>query len=94
VRVPSAPPPAPNPPPVAAEPPAAAPSNQAVVVVKHGDTLSKLSKEVYGAASSETFDEVQRSNPAITNVNKVFIGQVIAFPTLPGGKPTQQEAHK
>jgi general secretion pathway protein A len=99
VRVPAAPPP-PSPPPVTAQapaaepPPAATEHRPAVMVVKAGDTLSKLSKEIYGAATSDTIGEVQRNNPAITNVNKVFIGQVITFPTLPGAKPVQQEAHQ
>ena len=96
VRVPSSPPTAE---PAALVAPAAsvAPAetqHRAVVVVKRGDTLSKLSKEIYGAATSDTLGEVQRTNPAITNVNKVFVGEVIAFPALPGGKPAQQEAHQ
>lgn len=66
--------------------------NRRSVVVKAGDTLSKLSHDVYGLANSDLFGLLQHANPAITDIDRVYVGQVIAFPSLSDAKPGEQEA--
>jgi len=79
--------PAPAQPPVATRPgrpSPAAPVDQHSVVVQKGDTLSKVSMQLFGTVSSATLDALRRHNPSITDPNKVFIGQVIAVPKADG----------
>ena len=85
-----APPPAATPSP----PPAAAPSSPGprakytVLVVKRGQTLSELVRNVYGPTTKEVVDGsavdlVKQHNPSITNTNLILAGSVIRFPELP-----------
>ncbi len=67
-------------------------ANRRSLVVKPGDTLSKLSLAVYGTADTTVLGQLQRANPTITDIDQLYVGQVIAFPPLPGEKPDEQEA--
>jgi general secretion pathway protein A len=72
--------------------PASGNPNSRTIVVKHGDTLFKLSLDVYGTANGDLFGLLQHANPAITDIDRLYVGQVIAFPSLPDNRPTEQEA--
>lgn len=78
------------PPPKPSEPPNTAPSRS--VTVKQGDTLSKLSFDIYGTADSLILGRLQQANPGLTNINRLYIGQVIAFPTLTPEQSTDQRS--
>ncbi len=59
-------------------------------VVKQGETLSDLIREVYGislkAALKPSLDDlVRQHNPAIVDPNLIQAGSVIRFPELPEG---------
>ncbi len=49
-------------------------------VVERGDTLSRLVLEKYGFVDNELLQKVKRLNPAIKDVNKIYIGDTIVFP--------------
>ena len=49
-------------------------------VVKRGDTLAKLIKEVYGRVSPRLIREVKEANPQIDNENLIVEGGSIIFP--------------
>ena len=51
-------------------------------IMKKGDTLAELMKEVYGLASPETLRFVLSHNQHIINVRKIYPGQQIQFPPL------------
>ena len=75
--------------PGAAEPKAAA--SYKTRVVKRGETLSVLIREVYGvspksALEPSLIDLVKQHNPAITDSNLILEGSVIRFPELPKEK--------
>lgn len=72
--------------------PASGNPNSRTIVVKHGDTLFKLSLDIYGTANGDVFGLLQHANPAITDIDRLYVGQVIAFPSLPDNRPTEQEA--
>ena len=49
--------------------------------VKSGDTLSKISKEVYGDAMK--YDAIFEANkPMLTHPDKIYPGQILRIPTL------------
>lgn len=80
---------APTEPPAPAVPPPAPRGKYTVVVVKRGQTLSELVREVYGPTAKEVVDGsaielVKRHNPGITNTNLILAGSVIRFPDLSG----------
>ena len=57
-------------------------------VVKEGETLSDLIREVYGispkaALEASLVERVKQHNPAITDSNLIIAGSVIQFPDLP-----------
>jgi general secretion pathway protein A len=59
-----------------------------VLVVKHGQTLSELVRNVYGATAKEVLDGsaielVRQANPGITNTDLILAGSTIRFPELP-----------
>lgn len=74
--------PAPPPPPVPAPHPANGGGPGHSVVVKPGDTLSKLSLDVYGRAGSDVLVRLRQANPDITDIDRLYVGQIIAFPSL------------
>jgi peptidoglycan endopeptidase LytE len=45
---------------------------QQTYIVKRGDTLSKIAK-----ANRTTVKKIQALNPAITNPNRIYVGQTI-----------------
>ncbi len=60
-------------------------------VVKRGETLSDLIREVYGISTKAAFgpsliDLVKQDNPAIIDPNLILAGSVIRFPELPKEK--------
>ncbi len=64
-----------------ASPPQQEPSRPARwVVAKKGDTLSKLAVDVYGRVDEKILTVVQKSNPSISNIHWIAIGQEIYFP--------------
>ena len=52
------------------------------MVVKHGDYLSSLAKEVYGTVDDEIIAILRQANPQLSNVNVIRPGQRIHFPDL------------
>lgn len=52
------------------------------VVVKAGDSLSKMALEVYGRADEKTLALLQKNNPGIADPDLISIGQEIFFPPL------------
>jgi YVTN family beta-propeller protein len=54
---------------------------QIIVVVKR-DTLWKISMDNYGVANSNIFKAIQDMNPAIKDINKIYVGQEIKLPAM------------
>jgi nucleoid-associated protein YgaU len=52
------------------------------VVVKAGDSLSKMALEVYGRADEKTLALLLKNNPGIADPDLISIGQEIYFPPL------------
>ncbi len=52
------------------------------VIVKKGDTLSKLAMAVYGQANEDNVKLVHKHNPQIEDINWIQVGQKIIFPPL------------
>jgi general secretion pathway protein A len=57
-------------------------------IVQKGDTLSKLILAKYGSFDGNLLQRVKQSNPGIKDVNKIYTGDAIVFPSA---KP-QEEA--
>jgi len=49
-------------------------------IVKAGDTLSRLVREVYGVNSKELLIFVRENNPGIYDADRIIIGEQILFP--------------
>jgi len=49
-------------------------------IVKAGDTLSRLIREVYGVSSKELLLNVRENNPGIHDADRILIGEQILFP--------------
>ena len=63
-------------------------ANYKIRVVKEGETLSNLIREVYGISTKAALDAsliefVRQHNPAITDSDLIIAGSVIQFPDLP-----------
>lgn len=52
-----------------------------IIVVKH-DTLWRISLDNYGAAGNHVYRKIQKENPAIRDVNKIYVGQEIKLPVI------------
>jgi nucleoid-associated protein YgaU len=52
------------------------------LVAKKGDTLSKLSVDVYGRVDERILFNLQKNNPSISNIHFIAIGQEIYFPPV------------
>lgn len=52
------------------------------VIVKKGDQLMNLIRQVYGFCNQELVTRVRQKNRTIANGNKIFVGQRIVFPDL------------
>jgi len=50
-------------------------------IVRKGDTLARLIKEVYGYVDSRMIEMVKDANPSILNENLIHEGRSIAFPS-------------
>jgi len=50
------------------------------LVAKKGDTLSKLSVDVYGRVDERILYTLKRKNPSISNIHLIAVGQEIYFP--------------
>jgi general secretion pathway protein A len=53
------------------------------VVVKKGDSLTKLVKDVYGSMDENALETVKRHNPRIKDVNVIMVDEEIIFPQAP-----------
>ena len=51
-------------------------------VVKKGDSLLRLTKNIYNSTDSKVIERVKQKNPRIKDVNKILIGDEIVFPKL------------
>jgi general secretion pathway protein A len=49
-------------------------------IVKAGDTLSRLVREVYGVSSKELLIFVRENNPGIHDADRILIGEQVLFP--------------
>jgi len=52
------------------------------LVAKKGDTLSKLSVDVYGRVDERILFTLKKKNPSISNIHLIAIGQEIYFPPV------------
>lgn len=52
------------------------------ITVERGDTLLALVAKVYGFADEKVLDLVQRNNPDLKDIDRIEIGQQIAFPRI------------
>lgn len=50
--------------------------------VTPGDTLYKLSRQIYGKVDSRTMKTITENNPQILNPNVIHVGSVLSFPQL------------
>jgi phage tail protein X len=50
--------------------------------VVEGDTISELALKVYGHHSILALDLIQEFNPAVTDLNRIDIGQRLVLPSL------------
>jgi len=50
--------------------------------IVHGDTLTKLSREVYGKSDERTLRLIQKSNPQVVNPDVIHAGSMLTFPRL------------
>jgi general secretion pathway protein A len=57
-----------------------------LVMVKPGDTLTKLSIEIYGRNDNAILDMIRQHNPGLNNINLISVGQKILFPPLSSDK--------
>lgn len=63
------------------------PNNRVIAtkVVREGDTLEKLLREVYGVAGTKNVQLVLSHNPHLESAKKIFPDQVVTFPALGTG---------
>lgn len=50
--------------------------------IVHGDTLIKLSREVYGKSDERILRLIQKSNPQVVNPDVIHVGGMLTFPRL------------
>jgi len=50
--------------------------------IVHGDTLIKLSREVYGKSDERILRLIQKSNPQVVNPDVIHAGSMLTFPRL------------
>jgi general secretion pathway protein A len=73
---------------LAAVAPAAAPPSKIgdrtkhVRVVRRGDTIGDLCREVYGTCGPAELKKIRDANPGIRDLSHVMVGQLIAFPVI------------
>ncbi len=76
--------------PASAEPAAAeSASVRATRIVKPGECLTKMIKEVYGTSNRKVLDAVLKRNPQIKDPNIVLAGNTIVFPEIDPAKPAE-----
>ncbi len=56
--------------------------------VAPGDTLYKLSRQIYGKVDSRTMKTIAENNPHVVNPNVIHVGSVLSFPELKDGQGT------
>jgi len=61
-------------------------SSAIIRIVKKGDNLFRLTKEVYGYADDKLVEGVKQSNPRIKDVNRILVGEEIVFPEIVGSQ--------
>ena len=57
-----------------------------VRVIKQGQTLFRLTKEVYGHADPRLVEWVKENNPSISDITRIPAGTEIVFPKEPEGQ--------
>ncbi len=62
-----------------------------LIKVRRGDTLSYLCFKVYGQYDHAIAEFIRRENPKIKDVNLIYVGQVIKFPSRTAVKKWLQE---
>jgi nucleoid-associated protein YgaU len=71
---------------VAAETPLPTSDAAATAVIKtvqRGDSVARLTAEVYGVATPETLEWVKQHNTHLRDLNHIVVGDTITFPPLP-----------
>ncbi len=66
-------------------PPPTAPDRKSAMIKKSvnpGDTLYKLSRQIYGKVDSRTMKLITENNPHVLNPNIIHVGSVLSFPAL------------
>jgi len=58
-----------------------------IIVVVKRDTLWQLSLDNYGVANNNIFKAIQAMNPAIKDIDKIYVGQKIKLPVLDMDSP-------
>lgn len=58
-------------------------------IVKPGECLIKMIKEVYGKSNRNVLDAVLKRNPQIKDPNIVLVGDTIVFPEIDPAKPAE-----
>ena len=61
-------------------------------VVKPGDCLTKLIKDVYGTATDDIVEAVRRRNPQVTNPDIIVVGDTLVCPVIDRPDTTQSES--
>ena len=56
------------------------------VVVKRGDTLSRLALALFGSADSRRLMRLRQANPTLSDINRLYPGQIIAVPITESGR--------
>jgi general secretion pathway protein A len=69
-----------------------APGAQGLIMktVAKGDTLLKLTRQVYGNSDAKLIKVIQKNNPQITNPDTIHPGSTIQFPSLAGKSENRQ----
>jgi general secretion pathway protein A len=78
--------PAPPMPPLIEAPAPASLASHKLRIVSPGDTLTQLATQVYGRVDRAAMEWVKHHNPAITDIDRLQVGQLIEFPPLPAGQ--------
>ena len=68
--------------PASPEPEAAPKDGSRTVKVKAGDTLRKLATAIYGRTDLEVLQFIKEANPALSDTDRILLGQVLIFPPI------------
>jgi len=54
-----------------------------VRIIKKGDQIAQVAREVYGVSNPAVFAWIKQNNPHLQNVNRLKVGMQLTFPPLP-----------